>query len=155
MAAAFIYDLPANTPEQQGEADEGTLMAVRSAWLHEEQVTSCRQRAVPEISTLENPPGSENSGSASDLPEIQAVIADTASSTVEFNTCAYQTKLKRRWYKPARWTGKLETMSSLARVCKCQAWVQHVPLVGKDKTEAAGAYPEELANAVAKKVVEA
>ena len=149
-SAAHIYGLPGNTPEKQKEADNGTLMAVRSAWLHEKQVTSCRPP-----STLENPPGSENSGSAWDLPEIQAVIADTASSTVEFNTCAYQTKLKERWYKPSRWTGKLESISSLARVCKCQPWVKHVPLIGKGRTEAAGAYPEDLANAVAKKVVEA
>ena len=154
-SAAHIYGLPGNTPEQQKEADNGTLMAVRSAWLHEKQVASCRLRAVPEVSTLENPPGSENSGSAWDLPEIEAVIADTASSTVEFNTCAYQTKLKERWYKPSRWTGKLESLSSLARVCKCQPWVKHVPLIGKGRTEAAGAYPEDLANAVAKKVVEA
>jgi hypothetical protein len=130
-------------------------MAMRSGWLHEKQVASCRRRAVPEVSTLKTPPGSEDSGSAWDLPEIQAVIADTGSSTVEFNTCAYQTKQKRRWYKPARWTGKLESMASLAKVCKCQPWVQHVPVIGKGNTEAAGAYPPDLTDAIAKKIVEA
>ena len=68
--SARIYGLPGNTPAQQREADEGTLMATRSAGLHEKQVASCRRREVPEVSTLENPPGSEDSGSAWDLPEI-------------------------------------------------------------------------------------
>ena len=131
-------------------------MAVRSGWLHQRQVEFFQRRAVPEVSTLENPPGAENTGSAWDLPELQAVIADTSSSSVEFNTCAYQTKLKQRWYKykPARWTGKLESLESLTRVCKCQPWVQHVPLVGKKNAEAAGAYPEELTAIIAKKVSE-
>ena len=40
-SAAYIYGLPGNTPKQQREADEGTLMATRSAWLHEKQVEAC------------------------------------------------------------------------------------------------------------------
>ena len=103
--------------------------------------------------TLENPAGAEHGRSAWDLPELQAVIADTNSSSAEFNTCAYQTKLKQK-YKPARWTGKLESLGSLARVCKCQPWVQHVPVVGKQNTEAAGANPPELTAIIAKKIVE-
>eukprot|EP00435_Cladocopium_sp_Y103_P011877 s4293_g3.t1 len=154
-SADHIYGLPRNTPSQQKEADDGTLMAVRSGWLHQKQVEASKRRAVPEISTLENPPGAEHTGSAWDLPELQAVIADTQSSSVEFNTCAYESKLKQRWYKPARWTGKLENLASLARVCKCPNWVQHVPVVGKRNTEAAGAYPEELTAIIAKKIVEA
>ena len=153
-SAAHIYGLPGNTPSQQKEADEGTLMATRSAWLHKKQVVACQKRGVPEVSTLENPPGAKDSGSAWDLPELLQVVQETKSSTVEFNTCAYQTKLRKRWFKPARWTGKLETLGSLAKVCKCPAWVEHVPLMGKQKTEAAGAYPEEPTDAVAKKIVE-
>lgn len=148
-SAAHIYGLPGNTPNQQKEADEGTLMATRSAWLHKKQVTACRKRGIPEVSTLENPPGAKDSGSAWDLPELKQVVEETKSSTVEFNTCAYQSKLRKRWFKPARWTGKLETLGSLAKVCKCPAWVEHVPLMGKQKTEAAGAYPEELTDMVA------
>ena len=103
----------------------------------------------------ENPPGPQDSGSAWELPEIQAVIADAGSSTVEFNTCAYQTQQKRRWFKPARWIGKLESSASLAKVCKCQLWVQHVPVVRKGNTAVAGAYPPDLTDATAKKIIEA
>ena len=153
-SADHIYGLPGNSPQQQREADEGTLMATRSGWLHEKQVKNFQKREVPEVSTMENPPGAENTGSAWDLPEIKSSLEKTRSSTVEFNTCAYQTKQKKRWYKPARWSGKLENLSSLARVCRCQPWVEHVPVVGKANTEAAGAYPEELTEAIAKKVIE-
>lgn len=153
-SADHIYGLPGNTPSQQKEADEGTLMATRSAWLHEKQVKTFRRRAVPEVSTLENPPGAEHTGSAWDLPEIKTALSNTNSASVEFNTCAYQSKLKKRWYKPARWSGKLEGLTSFAKVCKCQPWVQHVQLVGKANTEAAGAYPQELTDALAVKIVE-
>ena len=152
-SAAHIYGLPGNTPMQQKEADEGTLMATRSAWLHQKQIETCKRRAVPEVSTVENPPGAENTGSAWNVPEVKAVISETKSSSVEFNTCAFQSKLRKRWYKPARRVGKLESMNTLPKVCKCPAWVEHVPLVGKQNTEAAGAYPEELTTEVARKVV--
>lgn len=143
-SAAHIYGLPGNTPMQQKEVDEGTLMATRSAWLHQKQIETCKRRAVPEVSTLENPPGAENTGSAWDVPEVKAAISETKSSSVEFNTCAFQSKLRKRWYKPARRVGKLESMNTLSKVCKCPAWVEHVPLAGKQNTEAAGACPEEL-----------
>lgn len=48
----------------------------------------------------------------------------------------------------------METLSSLAKVCRCPQWVTHVPLVGKSATEAAGAYPEELTDAIAAKVMD-
>ena len=63
-------------------------------------------------------------------------------------------KLHKRWFKPARWMGKLENLGSLARVCRCQPWVQHVPVVGKQNTEAAGACPMDLTAVIAKKIVE-
>lgn len=112
-SASQICGLSGNTPAQQREADAGTLMATRSAWLHEKQVKCCRLRAIPEVSTLENPPGAENTGSAWDLPEIRNVIKDTASSSAEFNTCTFQSKLKRGWCKPAKWVGKLESIHTL------------------------------------------
>ena len=152
-SADHIYGLPGNTPSQQKEADEGTLMATRSAWLHKKQVESCKRRQIPEVSTLENPPGAENTGSAWDLPEVKEVLKATCSSSAEFNTCAYQSKQRRRWYKPARWAGKLESMRSLSKVCRCPAWVEHVPVVSKQNTEAAGAYPQELTEEIARKVI--
>ena len=153
-SAKFIYGLPGNSTRQQGEADRGTLMAAQTTWLFEKQVDSAKARGVLEVATLENPPGSSESGSAWSIPEIQETLQRTAASTVEFNTCAYQQKLKSRWYKPSKWVGKLDGLTSLARVCRCPNWVQHVPLIGKDKTEEAGAYPEDLATEIAKKVVQ-
>ena len=138
---------------QQREADRGTMMACQTTWLYERQVKSCKKRGIPEVSTLENPPGSEQSGSAWSLGEVKSALTHTHASEVEFHTCAYQSKLRSRWYKPSKWCGKLEGLPKLARVCRCPNWAQHVPLIGKGKTEAAGAYPEELADEIALLVV--
>ena len=152
-SAFHIYGLPGNSPSMQKEADTGTLMAVRSTWAHRKQVETCRRRQVPACSTLENPPGNDTSGSAWMLPEIVVALADTGSSEVEFNTCAYQSKLKERWFKPSKWAGRLEGLHELAKVCRCPKWVKHVPVVGKRETEAAGAYPQELATEIAVRMV--
>ena len=132
-----IYGLSTNNRHQQREADKGTL-ATQTTWLARRQVQSCRKRGVPELATLKNPPGSERSGAAWDLPEIDQALKDMSASIVEFNTCAFQQKQRERWWKPAKWAGKLEGLETLSRVCKCPSWVRHVVLVGKDRTEAAG-----------------
>ena len=75
------------------------------------------------------------------------------ASVAQFNTCSFQTKQKTRWYKPGQFVGRLEGLEQLARVCRCPAWVVHETLVGKKRTEAAGEYPAELANIVAKNIV--
>lgn len=151
--AAHIYGLPSNERKAQEEADKGTLMAVQSGWIHEEQVKVARRRMVPPVSTLENPPGDDQAGSAWLLPEMQEALACTKSYEVQFNTCAYQSKLKERWFKPAQWAGKLEGLERLRRKCNCPRWARHITLMGKAKTEAAGEYPEELATEVAKLIV--
>ena len=43
----------------------------------------------------------------------------------------------------------------LSRVCRCPAWVVHESLVGKEKTEASGEYPDLLCNEIATKVIRA
>lgn len=67
-----IYGLSSNDESQQREADRGTLLASRSAWLMQKQVKSQRDRGVPEVATLENPPGSkdQHEGPAWKLPEL-------------------------------------------------------------------------------------
>ena len=55
-----IYGLSSNDESQQREADRGTLLASRAAWLMQKQVKSQRERGVPEVATLENPPGSKD-----------------------------------------------------------------------------------------------
>ena len=63
-----IYGLESNTPQQQDEADRGTMMATQAAWIMEEQVNTCKRRKVPPAATLENPPGDQKCGSAWQLP---------------------------------------------------------------------------------------
>ena len=150
--AANIYGFQGNSPRQQEEADRGTMMATQSGWLMEEQVESCRKRRVPPAATLENPPGDDQVGSAWHLPEIKQSLKNTNASIAQFNTCSFQTKQKTRWYKPGQFAGRLEGLEMIAKVCRCPAWV-HDPVVGKEKTEEAGEYPEELAALVAQQIV--
>ena len=152
--ASNIYGYPGNGPREQAEADRGTMMAVQSGWLMEEQVESCRRRKVPPTSTLENPPGDDQVGSAWHLPEIKLSLKKSNSSIAQFNTCSFQTKQKTRWYKPGQFAGRLEGLDKLARVCRCPAWVKHDALLGKAKTEEAGEYPDELAALVAQLIVD-
>ena len=51
----FPYGLPSNSPKQQEEADDGTLMATRSLGLMQKQIWSQRSRRVPQAATVENP----------------------------------------------------------------------------------------------------
>ena len=150
-----IYGLSSNDESQQREADRGTLLASRSAWLMQKQVKSQRDRGVPEVATLENPPGSkdQHEGPAWRLPELMEVLKQTGSGLVDFNTCSYMSKEKHRYYKPARWAGRLEDLTSLSRVCRCPPWVVHVQVRGKETTVKSGVYPTELVDAVAAKIV--
>ena len=150
-----IYGLSTNSVEQQAEADLGTLMATSTTNVVESHCVACRKRGVPESGTLENPPGDQQSGSAWDLGEVKKALMDMGGGMVDFNTCAYQTS-KKRWYKSARWGGKLDGgLRDLSRVCRCPAWVVHESLVGKEKTEASGEYPDLLCNEIAAKVIRA
>ena len=151
--AKSIYGLANNSRKAQEEADRGTMMAVHSGWLHEEQVRSAKKRGVPAVSTLENPPGDEVAGSAWLLPELEKSLADTGSTEVQFNTCAFQRRVAERWYKPAQWAGRLEGLERLNRKCNCPSWASHTSLKGKRLTEAAGEYPQELAEEVAKLII--
>ena len=128
-------------------------MAVHSGWLHEEQVRSAKRRGVPAVSTLENPPGDEVAGSAWMLPELEKSLENTGSMVVQFNTCAFQRRVAERWYKPAQWAGRLEGLERLNRKCNCPSWASHTSLKGKRLTEAAGEYPQELAEEVAKLII--
>ena len=126
-----IYGLPGNSPQQQAEADKGTRMATQAAQIYEAQINSCKACKVPPQATLANPPGNEESGSAWDVPEVAACLQRTDAQRAHFNTCAYQLKSKERHYKPGVWAGRLQDLGK-SKVCRCPAWVKHVPLVGKE-----------------------
>ena len=62
------------------------IFLAAAAWLYGDQVNACLHRKVPPLSTLENPPGNEVSGSAWDLPEVEAKLQATKGKKVPFNT---------------------------------------------------------------------
>jgi hypothetical protein len=130
-------------------------MAVRSAIIINEVVQSQRRRSVPTAGTLENPPGSDTGeeGPAWALPELISFEKDLGAVTALFNTCAHQSKVKYKWFKPGRFTGCLAELGTLSRKCKCPGWSKHQALVGKDMTSRAAEYPEELCRAYAVLVV--
>ena len=147
----FPYGLPSNSPKQQEEADDGTLMATRSLGLMQKQIWSQRSRRVPQAATVENPPGDETgpAGSAWMLQEVEEALESTGAGMADSNTCTYMDG-KERFFKPGRWAGRLENLESLAKVCRCPPWVKHVPVKGKGTTVRAGVYPDKLCSEVAK-----
>ena len=117
-SAQELHGLSTNSEAQQKEADLGTMMAVNTTNLVRTQVDTCKARGVPPLGTLENPPGDSTAGSAWALPDVSKELEVMAAETVEFNTCAWQ-EGKTRWFKPAKWGGRLEGLRSLSRVCRC------------------------------------
>ena len=156
-SSQFIYGLPTNSIKQQQEADAGTLLFCRTTQIIGETIQAQRLRKVPEVGTVENPPGDPDSGkgSAWGLPEVQIFLKKFSCGTSRFNTCAYQKKSLRRWFKPARFSGRLDGLEKLDRVCSCPTGFKHQSLVGKDRTAPAAEYPEELCLEYAKLVIRA
>lgn len=113
-----------------------------------------RKRKVGEASTLENPPGSDTQyeGPAWKLPEIEVFLKKYEAVDAIFNSCVYM-EGKNRWFKPARWSGRLLDLESLTAKCKCPKWVVHEKLMGKEMTQAAGVYPDLLCQKYAKLVI--
>ena len=88
-SAEFPYGLPGNSETQQREADQGTLFASWSTKLMEKQSGSMRKRGVPEVCTLENPPGSEKRFEcpAWDLPEVKKGLMPASWNSTPVPTC--------------------------------------------------------------------
>ena len=152
---AHIYGLPTNNPSQQREADNGTVLAIRSLQVISELIQAQRLRKVPDCGTLENPPGSDNmsEGPAWQLPEFLDGLKKLGAVLAKFNTCAYQMKFKKRWFKPGQFGGCLADLASMRRTCKCPSDYKHDPLLGKRKTSEAARYPAELCQTYADLVI--
>ena len=148
------YGLSTNDRKQQAEADKGTVLAVRSTIIAAEVLDCQRRKKLGEVATLENPPGSESGVDlpAWLLPEVRSFMQKYQTTSARFNTCRYQTG-KTRWYKPARWEGRLQDLDSLSGRCSCPSWVVHDALLGKDRTARAAEYPIGLAQKYAKLVI--
>ena len=152
-----IYGLATNNGKLQKQADEGTLLATRSCNVVASIVRSQRRRAVTEIGTIENPPGSEGGpdGPMWLLPEVKAFIEELDANEVLFNTCAFQSGSRVKWFKPGKFVGRLEGVQSLNRMCTCPSGFKRQQLVGKELTEMAAEYPGDLCREVARLVVRA
>ena len=148
------YGLTTNDRRQQAEADRGAVLAVRSTIIGAEVLDCQRRKKLGEVATLENPPGSESGVDlpAWLLPEVKAFMQKCQTTSAKFNTCRFQTG-KQRWFKPARWEGRLQGLGSLSGKCNCPSWVSHDVLLGKDRTSKAAEYPAALAAQYAKLVV--
>ena len=107
-----------------------------------------------EVATLENPPGSETGPDlpAWELAELQEFLTKYEAQKADFNSCIHM-EGKQRWWKPARWAGRLQGLESLSGKCQCPSWVSHITLLGKNRTSAAAEYPETLAKKYAALVV--
>ncbi|CAL1127083.1 unnamed protein product [Cladocopium goreaui] len=152
----WIYGLPSNSPQQQAEADKGSLLAIRSTLLLSEIVQSQRRRKVPEAATLENPPGTETQteGSMWALPEVADFMEKFQCVKAWFNSCAFQRKERVRWLKPAQFGGRLSGLESLRRKCSCPRDFQHQVLVGKRRTSESARYPNDLAMEYARLLIQ-
>eukprot|EP00435_Cladocopium_sp_Y103_P025058 s1947_g6.t1 len=152
-----------------GQAEEGAKDVLAEAILRlakldgmnvevtAEVIQSQRLRKVPECGTLENPPGSEGQGEgpAWKLPEIMAFLDNFACQVAVFNTCAFQSKERTKWFKPGQLGGRLEGLTSLSRKCTCPKYFKHESLVGKELTSRAAQYPSQLALEIARLVIKA
>ena len=88
-----------------------------------------------------------------DVPGAHLVVKRLQATTAIFSTCAFQDKVKDKWFKLGRFTGCLAELGSLAKKCNCPSGRKHQSLVGKALTARAAEYPEGLARAYALLVV--
>ena len=143
------HGLPNNTPMQQKEADEGTIMMARSINITKEMVnTSKRVHPHPGVAaTMENPPESNHAEHISvwEMPDMVEAIKELDLTKVYFNTCAYQPDVPvgEKFYKPQVFAGSLHRLASLMAICRCGD-AQHRPVIGKRTSEESGAYPHQL-----------
>ena len=152
-----IYGLPSNSPEEQQQADVGTLLASRSVEIIGIILKDQRKRRVPQAGTLENPPGSDTKeeGPAWELPEVKTFMEVFEGKVADYNTCAYQEGERVRWYKPGRFAGCLWDLHRLSRSCTCGQWIRHEPLVGAKRTSIAAQYPKKLCEEYCKLIITA
>jgi len=99
-----------------------------------------KARERPCTATLENPadPGRDPYPSAWLLPAIADILNDPAAEKAIHNICRFGPP---HW-KEQCWAGFMPGLKSLDRRCICK--VPHLPLHGKEATQAAASYPPQL-----------
>ena len=152
------YGLPTNLEKLQRECDEGTLHAARSALIGRYILWEREDHTVRPVVTLENPPPSEleNHLLAWELGEVKELVEGFNFVSANFTSCKFQMDIPRgeRYYKPQRISGTLRGLTSLSGGCPCGRGAVHVPVVGKDVSQASGKYPQALCEAYASLVIE-
>ena len=152
------YGMPTNSEKLQRECDEGTLHAARSALIGRYILWEREDHTVRPVVTLENPPPSEleNHLSAWELGEVKELVEGFNFVSANFTSCKFQMDIPRgeRYYKPQRISGTLRGLTSLSGGCPCGRGAVHVPVVGKDVSQASGKYPQALCEAYASLVIE-
>ena len=143
------YGFRSLSAKEKKEADDGTIMMVRS-------IEACRaleineaEFRIPAFYTMENPPPS-NAGngqhiSAWEMPEMEDFMASAPSfQRVLFHTCRYQSDVAQgmRFKKPQMFGGSLPGLARLGRFCNCTGG--HLEVVGHERSQASGEYPKEL-----------
>ena len=151
-----MLGLPNNTPEQQAEADKGTLAAVRSATLCKTLHESGKSLGVPCTATVENPadPGVAPFPSSFLLPELRAIENDPDSEEATTALCAHGSIRGLLFRKQLTFKGWLKGLSSLAAACTCAPSVKHTTVNTWDNARTSAAYPVALCERYAKLVIQ-
>eukprot|EP00435_Cladocopium_sp_Y103_P027802 s143_g6.t2 len=140
------YGRAANTPQEQRECDEGTVMASRSINIAKVIAERKGEAKIGAVATLENPPPSsqENHLSAWELPEMGAFLALDNINFALFNTCGYEpdVPMGKRHFKPQQFAGTLLGLKSMDKSCMCTGG--HEAVVGRERSRASAEYPKAL-----------
>ena len=148
------YGLSTLSKAQKVECDKGTIYMARSVDMVKAMEEGYKDMVVKGFSTLENPPPSDHPKhiSAWHMPELYQLVNRLPHwESAHFNTCAYEEDLAvgSRHYKPQLVGGTLPGIGELRRDCGCGG-APHEPIVGKEKSSRAAAYPESFCKAYGK-----
>ena len=148
------YGLSTLSREQKAECDMGTIYMARSVDMVKAMEEGHKDMMVKGFSTLENPPPSDHPKhiSAWHMPELYQLVNRLPHwVSAHFNTCAYEEDLEvgSRHFKPQLVGGTLPGIGELRRGCGCGG-APHEPIVGKEKSSRAAAYPESFCRAYGK-----
>ncbi|CAJ1440971.1 unnamed protein product [Effrenium voratum] len=88
--------------------------------------------------------GHKLAGSVWDLPEMKEFLLEEGITVAGFNSCRYMQDEEMRFFKPQVFAGRLDNLKELSGGCLCGVGFQHTPVVGKEMSLRAGAYPREL-----------
>ncbi|CAE7468205.1 unnamed protein product [Symbiodinium sp. CCMP2592] len=146
-----IYGLPTNTPEQQAQADKGTVMACLTLEILRAVEESQQLDGIVRPTTIENPPETDHpeAGSAFYLPEIYQWTEREHVEFADFNTCVYAAEGEPKHKKPQRFVGRLAGLHGLTATCRCPPGFKH-PAVDYTNSAASARYPKGLCTEYAK-----